>query len=51
MLMNYEFYINGEKRMPTPEETQILLDRMMGKLGYERVSEDKDGDQKKKVVV
>ena len=34
--MNYEFYVNGEKRMPTKEESQKLLDKMMQPLGYRR---------------
>ena len=46
MLMNYVFYVNGEKRMPTPEESQILLDRLMEKLGYERVKEDEEQEEK-----
>lgn len=51
--MTYVYYINGEERMPTPEEKQILLDRMMEKLGYERVSEDeeRDSDKEKMAVV
>lgn len=48
--MEYGFYVNGEKRMPTPEESQILLDRFMEKLGYQRVEPEQD-NQKKKVVV
>lgn len=46
--MTYVYYINGEERMPTPEEAQILMDRMMEKLGYERVSEDEDQSSNKK---
>lgn len=42
--------MNGEKRMPTQEEAQILLDRFMKKLGYER-SELKKREDKQKVVV
>lgn len=51
--MTYEYYVNGEKRMPTPEECEILMDRMMEKLGYERVNKDKgkDSAKKEKVVV
>lgn len=51
MLMNYVYYINGEERMPTPEESQILIDRMMDKLGYERINKDNDNDEKEKAVV
>ena len=47
-LMTYVYYINGEERMPTPEETQILMDRMMEKLGYERVNENEDQSSNKK---
>lgn len=46
MLMNYVYYINGEERDATPEERQILLDRFMDKLGYERVNKDEDGEKK-----
>lgn len=45
--MEYGFYVNGEKRMPTQEEAQILLDRFMEKLGYQRVESEQD-DQKKR---
>lgn len=52
--MKYEFYINGVRRdHPTKEEAQILLDRLMEGLGYERINkdEDKGSDQKEKAVV
>ncbi len=50
MLMNYVYYINGEERDATPEERQILLDRFMDKLGYERVNKDEDGEKEEPVV-
>lgn len=53
-LMKYEFYINGVRRdRPTKEEAQILLDRLMEGLGYERINkdEDKGSDQKEMAVV
>lgn len=34
--MKFEYYVNDEKRMPTPEESQKLLDKMMGVLGYKK---------------
>ncbi len=52
--MKYEFYINGVRRdRPTKEEAQILLDRLMEGLGYERINkdEDKGSDQKEMAVV
>lgn len=49
--MQYEFYVNNEKRMPTPEESQKLLDKMMGVLGYKRKESHIDVmDQKKEAV-
>ena len=52
--MKYEFYINGVRRdHPTKEEAQILLDRLMEGLGYERINkdEDKGNNKKEKAVV
>lgn len=51
--MKYEFYINGERRdKPTKEEAQILLDRLMEGLGYERIDKDEGkGSDKKGVAV
>lgn len=40
--MKYIYYINGEERMPTQEEGQILLDRLMEGLGYERIDKKKN---------
>ena len=34
--MTFEFYVNGEKREPTPEECEKLIENMMRPLGYER---------------
>lgn len=34
--MTYGFYVNGEKRPPTKEEREELLDRMLRCLGYEK---------------
>lgn len=50
--MKYEFYINGEQRdHPTEEEAQILLDRLMEGLGYERINKNEDkGSDKKEIV-
>lgn len=50
--MKYEFYINGERRdHPTKEEAQILLDRLMEGLGYERINKNKDkGSDKKEIA-
>ena len=49
--MNYEFYVNGEKRMPTAEESQKLRDRMMGQLGYRRREPSGPSKELKKEVV
>lgn len=48
--MTYGFYVNGEKRMPTPEEAQVLLDRFMEKLGYERAEPEKEKQEERAVV-
>lgn len=45
--MEYGFYVNGEKRIPTPEESQILLDRFMEKLGYQRAEPEHDEQEKR----
>ena len=52
-LMKYVYYINGVRRdKPTKEEAQILLDRLMEGLGYERINKDEDkGSGKKNVAV
>lgn len=52
-LMTYVYYINGVRRdKPTKEEAQILLDRLMEGLGYERINKDEDkGSDKKDVAV
>ncbi len=52
--MTYVYYINGVRRdKPTKEEAQILLDRLMEGLGYERINkeEDKDSDKKDVAIV
>lgn len=51
--MKYVYYINGERRdKPTKEEAQILLDRLMEGLGYERIDKDEGkGSDKKGVAV
>lgn len=51
-LMTYVYYINGEQRdHPTEEEAQILLDRLMEGLGYERINKDEDkGSDKKEIA-
>lgn len=33
--MTYRFFINGEERLPTPEEQSFLLSQMLRCLGYE----------------
>lgn len=46
MVMDSIYSLNGEERMPTKEEIQILLDRMMEKLGYERVHTENSEKEK-----
>lgn len=48
--MQYEFYVNNEKRMPTLEESQKLLDKMMGVLGYKKRESTVVMEQKKEAV-
>lgn len=50
--MTYVYYINGERRdHPTEEEAQILLDRLMEGLGYERINKNEDkGSDKKEIA-
>lgn len=48
--MKFEYYVNDEKRMPTPEESQKLLDKMMGVLGYKKRESTVVMEQKKEAV-
>lgn len=50
MQMDYEYIVNGEKRMITPEESQLLLDRLMEGLGYEKNNKEKSAEKEKPVL-
>ncbi len=45
--MTCVFIVNGEKRLPTKEEKQIMLDRFAECLGYTRQERNKKRDEGK----
>jgi hypothetical protein len=49
-LMTYGCYVNGEKRDLTKEEGQILMDRMMDKMGYKRADGEAENKKEKEMA-